>query len=679
MPKILGIDLGTTNSCMAVVEGGQPRVLENSEGARTTPSVVAISKNGERLVGQAAKRQGVVNPENTIFSVKRLIGRRWDDAEVQRDLKWLPYKVVKSGDAVKVVMNGKEYSPEEVSAMVLQKLKADAEARLGEKISEAVITVPAYFDDSQRQATKVAGEIAGLNVRRIINEPTAAALAYGFDRKKDEKIVVYDLGGGTFDVSVLEVAYDASTQQNTVEVRATNGDTHLGGDDFDQRIISWIVDEFKKSEGIDLGKDNLAVQRIKDAAEKAKIELSSAMETEINQPFITSDATGPKHLLLKLSRAKLEQLVGDLVEKTLEPCKKALTDAKLSSSDIHEVIMVGGMTRMPLVIQTVEKFFGKKVNASVNPDEVVAVGAAIQAGNLQGDIKGELLLLDVTPLSLGVETLGGVMTKVIERNMTIPTSKSQVFSTAADSQPSVEIHVLQGEREMAGDNRSLGRFTLSGIPPAPRGVPQIEVTFDLDANGILNVKAKDRASGTEQKITITASTNLSKDEVERMKKDAEAHAAEDKKRRESIEVKNMAETMVYTTEKMLKDAGEKVNAEDKKAVEEKLEALKKLKDSDDLEAIKKAADELATAAQKVGAAMYSASAEASADKQNQQPPADQAPPGTGDRLMRMLKSGTRSCLVPRYASTIRYPNRGSPTMGGRIVSGKACTHPIRCL
>jgi molecular chaperone DnaK len=623
MPKILGIDLGTTNSCMAVVEGGQPRVLENSEGARTTPSVVAISKNGERLVGQAAKRQGVVNPENTIFSVKRLIGRRWDDAEVQRDLKWLPYKVVKSGDALKVMMNGKEYSPEEVSAMVLQKLKADAEARIGEKITEAVITVPAYFDDSQRQATKVAGEIAGLNVRRIINEPTAAALAYGFDRKKDEKIVVYDLGGGTFDVSVLEVAYDASTQQNTVEVRATNGDTHLGGDDFDQRIISWIVDEFKKSEGIDLGKDNLAVQRIKDAAEKAKIELSSAMETEINQPFITSGATGPKHLLLKLSRAKLEQLVGDLVEKTLEPCKKALVDAKLSASDIHEVILVGGMTRMPLVIQTVEKFFGKKANASVNPDEVVAVGAAIQAGNLQGDIKGELLLLDVTPLSLGVETLGGVMTKVIERNMTIPTSKSQIFSTAADSQPSVEIHVLQGEREMAPDNRSLGRFTLSGIPPAPRGVPQIEVTFDLDANGILNVKAKDRASGTEQKITITASTNLSKDEVERMKKDAEAHAAEDKKRRESIEVKNMAETMVYTTEKMLKDAGDKANADDKKAVEEKLEALKALKDSEDIEAIKKAADELATAAQKVGAAMYQ-------NQPGQTPPADQTPPaGTG--------------------------------------------------
>ncbi len=619
MPKILGIDLGTTNSCMAVVEGGQPKVLENAEGARTTPSVVATSKTGERLAGQIAKRQGVVNPENTLFSVKRLIGRRWDDAEVQRDVKWLPYKLVQKGESVRVMMGDKEYSPEEISAMVLQKLKTDAEAKLGEKITEAVITVPAYFDDAQRQATKVAGEIAGLNVRRIINEPTAAALAYGFDRKKDEKIVVYDLGGGTFDVSVLEVAYDATTEQNTVEVRATNGDTHLGGDDFDQRIIAWIVDEFKKAEGVDLSKDTLALQRIKDAAEKAKIELSSAIDTEINQPFITSDATGPKHLLLKLSRAKLEQLVGDLVEKTLEPCKKALADAKLSASDIHEVILVGGMTRMPLVQQAVEKFFGKKPNASVNPDEVVAIGAAVQAGNLQGDIKGELLLLDVTPLSFGIETLGGVMTKVIERNTTIPTSKSQIFSTAADSQPSVEVHVLQGERDMSADNRSLGRFTLSGIPPAPRGVPQIEVSFDIDANGILNVKAVDKATNKEATITITASTNIDKAEVERMKKDAEAHAEEDKKRRESVEVKNMAETMVYTTEKMLKEAGDKVSADDKKATEEKLEALKQLKDSTDLEAIKKAADELATVAQKVGAAMYQAqaqqpaSAEATAD------------------------------------------------------------------
>ncbi|MFO0764595.1 MAG: molecular chaperone DnaK [Patescibacteria group bacterium] len=604
MSKILGIDLGTTNSCMVVIEGGQPKVLENSEGARTTPSVVAVTKGGERLVGQVAKRQGVVNPENTIFSAKRLIGRRYDDAAVQRDLKWFPFKVSKKDDAPRISMGGKDYAPEEISAMVLQKLKADAEARIGEKITEAVITVPAYFDDSQRQATKIAGEIAGLNVRRIINEPTAAALAYGFDRKKDEKIVVYDLGGGTFDVSVLEVAYDAATEQNTIEVRATNGDTHLGGDDFDQRIIEWIVDEFKKSEGIDLGKDNLALQRIKDAAEKAKIELSSAMETEINQPFITSDNGVPKHLMVKLSRSRLEQIVGDLVDKSLEPCKKALSDAGLSASDINEVILVGGMTRMPLVQQTVEKFFGKKPNATVNPDEVVAVGAAIQAGNMQGDIKGEVLLLDVAPLSLGIETMGGVMTKVIERNTTIPTSKSQVFSTAADSQPSVEIHVLQGERDMAADNKSLGRFTLSDIPPAPRGVPQIEVTFDIDANGILNVKAKDKGTNKEQAITITASTNLDKDEVERMKKDAEAHAADDKKRREAVETKNMAETMIYTTEKMLKDVGDKAKEEDKKVVEEKMAALKALKDSDDIEAIKKAADELATEAQKVGAALY---------------------------------------------------------------------------
>jgi molecular chaperone DnaK len=604
MGKILGIDLGTTNSCMAIVEGGQPKVLENAEGARTTPSVVAISKSGERLVGQIAKRQGMVNAENTLFSVKRLIGRRADDIEVKRDQQWLPYKVVASGDAVKVLMAGKEYTPEEISAMVLQKLKADAEAKTGEVITEAVITVPAYFDDSQRQATKIAGEIAGLTVRRIINEPTAAALAYGFDRKKDEKIVVYDLGGGTFDVSVLEVAYDATTDQNTIEVRATNGDTHLGGDDFDQRIIAWVVEEFKKTEGVDLAKDPLALQRVKDAAEKAKIELSSANETEINQPFISVDASGPKHLLLKLSRAKLEQLVGDLVEKTLEPCKKALADAKLSLGDVQEVIMVGGMTRMPLVQQTVEKFFGKKVNASVNPDEVVALGAAIQAGNLQGDIKGELLLLDVTPLSFGIETLGGVMTKVIERNTTIPTSKSQIFSTAADGQTSVEVHVLQGEREMAADNRSLGRFTLSGIPPAPRGVPQVEVSFDLDANGILNVKAKDKASGKEQTITITASTNLSKEEVERMRKEAELHAEEDKKKREAIEVKNMAETMIYTTEKMLKEHEGKVQPEDKQAIEAKMEALKQVKEGSDLEAIKKAADELATEAQKVGAALY---------------------------------------------------------------------------
>ncbi|MBU2566906.1 molecular chaperone DnaK [Patescibacteria group bacterium] len=618
MSKILGIDLGTTNSCMAIVEGGQPKVLENAEGARTTPSIVAISKNKERLVGQLAKRQAAVNPVNTLFSVKRLIGRRWDDAEVQRDKAWLPYKLVQKGEGVRVIMDDKEYSPEEISAMVLQKMKADAEARIGEKITEAVITVPAYFDDSQRQATKVAGEIAGLTVKRIINEPTAAALAYGFDQKKDQKIIVYDLGGGTFDVSVLEVAFDASTEQNTVEVLATNGDTHLGGDDFDQKIIQWAVEEFNKQEGLDLSKDVIALQRVKDAAEKAKIELSTAMETELNQPFIAQDSTGAKHLMLKLTRAKLEELVGDLADKTLDPCKKALADAKLSISDINEVILVGGMTRMPLVQQAVEKYFGKKPNVSVNPDEVVAIGAAVQAGNMQGDIKGDLLLLDVTPLSLGLETLGGVMTKLIERNTTIPASKSQIFSTAADGQSSVEIVVLQGEREMANDNRNLGRFTLSGIPPAPRGVPQIEVTFDIDANGILNVKALDKATNKEAKITITASTNLSKEEIEKMKKDAEAHAEEDKKKKESIEIKNTAETMVYTTEKMLKEAGDKVNTDDKKAVEEKLEELKKLKDSEDLEAIKKASDELAQVAQKVGAAMYQAQ---QAETQSAQPEA----------------------------------------------------------
>lgn len=590
---------------MAVVEGGSPKVLENAEGNRTTPSIVAFSKTGEKLVGQQAKRQAVVNSKSTFYSIKRLIGHRWDDVHLQADLKTLPFGVEKKNDGVRVKdENGKDYAPEEISAMVLQKLKQDAEARCGEKITQAVITVPAYFDDSQRQATKVAGEIAGLEVLRIINEPTAAALAYGFDTKKDQKIAVYDLGGGTFDVSILEVAFDATSGQNTVEVLATNGDTRLGGDDFDKKIMTWIIDEFKKVEGIDLGKDPLAIQRIKEAAEKAKIELSSALETDVNQPFITSDANGPKHLMLKLTRAKLEELVGDLVEKTLEPCKKALADAKMSLGDINEVILVGGMTRMPSVQQAVEKFFAKKPNVSVNPDEVVAVGAAIQAGNLQGDIKGDLLLLDVTPLSLGLETLGGVSTKLIERNTTIPTSKSQVFSTAGDNQPSVEIHVLQGERDMANDNRSLGRFMLNGLPPAPRGVPQIEVTFDIDANGILSVKAKDRATGKEQQITITASTNLDKSEIERMKKEAEANAESDHKKKESIEAKNMGETMVYTTEKMLKEAGDKVSADDKKATEEKLEVLKEALKKDDTEAIKKAGDELAEVAQKVGAAMY---------------------------------------------------------------------------
>jgi molecular chaperone DnaK len=615
MGKILGIDLGTTNSCMAVTEGGQPKVLENKEGNRTTPSMVAMSKNGERLVGQLAKRQAVTNPANTLHSVKRLIGRRIDDKEVQEIKKHVPYEIVADGERVQVKMSDKTYTPQEVSAMILQKLKADAEERLGETIEEAVITVPAYFDDSQRQATKAAGEIAGLKVSRIINEPTAAAFAYGFDKKGEQKIAVYDLGGGTFDVSVLEISHDAGTDSATVEVLATNGDTHLGGDDFDKKIIEWVVEEFKKIEGLDLSNDPLSLQRVKDAAEKAKIELSSTPETEISEPFITNTAEGPKHLNLKITRAKMEELVGELAQKTMEPVKKAMADAGLETSDITEVVLVGGMTRMPLIQKKVEEFFGKKPNVSVNPDEVVAMGAAIQAGQLQGDLGKDILLLDVTPLSLGLETLGGVATKLIERNTTIPTSKTQVFSTAADSQPSVEIHVLQGEREMATDNKTLGRFMLDGIPPAPRGVPQVEVKFDIDANGILSVSAKDKATGKEQSIRIEASSGLSDNEIEQMKKDAEAHAEEDKKKRDLIDVKNTADTMVYTTEKMMKEAEEKkieVTEEEKKKVEDGLQKVKELKEGEDVEAIKKASEELSTAAQVVGMKMYQA--ESAAEK-----------------------------------------------------------------
>lgn len=613
MGKILGIDLGTTNSAMAIIEGGKPEIIENKEGNRTTPSMVAVNKNNERLVGLLAKRQAVTNPNNTLFSIKRFIGRHFDDAEVQADIKLSPYTVVKAENgSIKVKMGDKDYTPQEISAMVLGKLKADAEAKLGEKIEEAVITVPAYFDDAQRKATKEAGEIAGLKVRRVINEPTAAALAYGFNKKNDEQIAVYDLGGGTFDVSILEVSND------TIEVKATNGDTHLGGDDFDQIVIKWILDEFKKAEGIDLANDNLALQRVKEAAEKAKIELSSAEQTEINQPFITTSEQGPKHLVMTLTRAKLEELVHDLVQKTLIPTEQALKDAGFSKGDIDEVILVGGMTRMPIIQKTVEQFFGKKPNMTVNPDEVVAAGAAIQGGVFQGDVK-DVLLLDVTPLTLGIETMGGVRTPLIDKNTTIPASKSQVFSTAMDNQPSVEIHVLQGEREMAADNKTLGRFILDGIPPAPRGVPQIEVTFDIDANGILNVKAVDKASGKEQSIKIEGSSGLSKEEIERMKKDAEAHAEEDKKKKELVEIRNAADTLVFTTEKAMKEAGGKIAEDEKKPVQEKVDALKEvLKDVNaDGEKIKKATEDLSTEAQKIGEKLYKAAQEAaSKDQQN---------------------------------------------------------------
>ncbi|MEK7194777.1 MAG: molecular chaperone DnaK [Patescibacteria group bacterium] len=614
MAKILGIDLGTTNSAMAIIEAGQPRVLENKEGMRTTPSIVAVGKNSERYVGVTAKRQAVTNPANTIFSAKRLIGRRWNDEEVQRDRKLLPYEIKEGahGD-VEIKLGDKWLKPAEVAAMVLQKLKQDAEDKLGEKITEAIITVPAYFDDSQRKATKDAGEIAGLNVKRVINEPTAAALAYGFNKKKDEQIVVYDFGGGTFDVSVLEVSED------TIEVKSTGGDTHLGGDDLDQRIINYLAEEFKKEQGIDVSKDQLVIQRLKDAAEKAKHELSSVMQTEVNIPFLTADASGPKHFALNFTRAKLEDLVRDYIDKSIDLTKKTVEEAGFKLSDIDEVILVGGQTRMPAMVEAVKKLFGKEPHKDINPDEVVAIGAAIQGGIMQGDVR-DVLLLDVTPLSLGIETLGQVMTKMIEKNTTVPVSKSQTFSTAADNQPSVEIHVLQGERPMAADNKTLGRFILDGIPPAPRGVPQVEVTFDIDANGILNVTAKDKATGKAQSVRIEGSSGLTEDEKKRMTEDAEKHAAEDAKKKELIDARNAAESLAYISEKTLKDAGEKVSADDKKAVEEKIEAVRKLKDSEDADAIKKATEELSTAVQKVGQAMYGSAGSPQAESSQQKPP-----------------------------------------------------------
>jgi molecular chaperone DnaK len=603
MGKILGIDLGTTFSAVAVTEGGEPRIIENAEGARTTPSVVAISKAGERLVGILAKRQAITNPKNTIFSVKRLIGRKFTDSEVVRDRAWLPYDIRESASGgVEIKMADKWYTPEEISAMVLGKLKADAEAKLGEKVEEAVITVPAYFDDSQRQSTKNAGEIAGFKVRRIINEPTAAALAYGLNKQKNEKIVVYDFGGGTFDISVLEVGDDV------VEVKATGGDTHLGGDDFDKKIQEYLVSEYKKQEGIDISKDSLALQRLKEAAERAKLELSTAMETEINLPYVTSDASGPKHFLMKLTRAKLEELVREYIDRSIELTKATVTSpppkgAGFKFSEINEVVLVGGQTRMPAIVEAVKNLFGKEPHKGINPDEVVAVGAAVQAGILQGDVK-DILLLDVTPLTLSIETLGGVATPMIPKNTTIPTAKTQIFSTAADNQTSVEIHVLQGERPMASDNKTLARFILDGIPPAPRGLPQIEVTFDIDANGILSVKAADKATGKSQSVKIEATTNLSKDEVEKLRREAAEHAAEDARKQELANLRNQAETTIYLAEKSLRDAGDKVPADIKSSINEKIEALKKVSGGDNVEEIKSALTELSAEIQKIGQALY---------------------------------------------------------------------------